>query len=315
MTWLLFALGTTLLTSFLPICNKLLLRTQTPALVAWKINTFSLPLLTIGTWLFTQCRFNFAHTGLNCTTQIPHVDLTFFIALLISAFLNWGATLLSTHALKQADASLVTPLLTFNPAFTAIIAWIALREQPGLRESIGIVMLLFGTYLLDVQNAATNLFEPLRTLVRRPGTLLALAASACWGATTVLEKLAIEHTTPPGGPLVALVSTIITVVLLTPDAWLAWKHSDKTAVAIDQPESHPSKAQLSPLLVAIVIAGIAPLFGFTAIAQGYVGYVTAIFKLSTVLTLLWARMLLSEGNLRSRLLGTCVMLLGAALIA
>src|SRR5579875_913186 len=37
-------------------------------------------------------------------------SLIFLTALLISAFLNWGATLLSTHALKQADASPVTPV-------------------------------------------------------------------------------------------------------------------------------------------------------------------------------------------------------------
>ncbi len=39
-----------------------------------------------------------------------------------------------------------------------------------------------------------------------------------WGTTTVLEKLAIEHVRPPSGPLVALVGTVTTVVLLTPNA-------------------------------------------------------------------------------------------------
>ncbi len=53
--WAVLALRTTVLTSVLPILNKQLLRDARPALVAWAINTFSLPLLAVGTFLLTQC--------------------------------------------------------------------------------------------------------------------------------------------------------------------------------------------------------------------------------------------------------------------
>jgi len=43
--------------------------------------------------------------------------------------------------------------------------------------------------------------------------------------------------------------------------------------------------------------------------------VTALFKLSAVFTVLWAWLFLGEGNLRSRLLGAFVMILGSALVA
>ena len=69
------------------------------------------------------------------------------------------------------------------------------------------------------------------------------------------------------------------------------------------------------LLPAILIAGIAPLFGFTAIALGLVGYVTALFKLGAVFTIVWAWLFLGEGNIRQRLLGASVMVVGGALIA
>jgi uncharacterized membrane protein len=49
---------------------------------------------------------------------------------------------------------------------------------------------------------------------------------------------------------------------------------------------------------AVLIAGSAPLFGFTAIALGLVGYVTMLFKLSAVLTVFWAWMFLDEGQIR-----------------
>ena len=47
----LLALVATILTSFLPILNKCLLRDSRPALVAWIINAASLPILGAGTLL------------------------------------------------------------------------------------------------------------------------------------------------------------------------------------------------------------------------------------------------------------------------
>jgi uncharacterized membrane protein len=68
-------------------------------------------------------------------------------------------------------------------------------------------------------------------------------------------------------------------------------------------------------LAASIISGVAPLFGFTAIALGLVGYVTALFKLSAIFTVLWAGLFLKEKSLHSRLLGVAIMVLGGTLVA
>lgn len=307
------ALIATILTSFLPILNKRILRDIRPAFVAWVINAASLPILAVGTLLLTQCTLHGGEAGLSffCTPQLPHVDALFSVALLASVVLNWAATLLSTIALEKADASLVSPLLTFNPAFTLLIAWLTLGEIPGVIQTLGVAIVLFGAYLLDVEEARAGLFAPLHVLLRRPGALLAIAASALWGSTTVLEKLAIEHMAPPSGPAIALLGTFFMVLLLTPGAFRA----SKEAPAAPQNGWKGLRIHASDIMIAVLIAGIAPLFGFTAIALGLVGYVTTLFKLSAVLTILWARVFLGEGQIRSRLLGAGVMIIGGILVA
>ncbi len=312
--YVLLALLATALTSFLPILNKFLLRDMRPAQVAWAINAASLPLLAVGTLLLTQCKImnQPGSAVVSCTTNLPHVDAIFLLALLGSALLNWMATLLSTVALAKADASLVSPLLTFNPAFTLLVAWPTLGEVPGLRQTIGVAVVLLGAYLLDVEEARTGALAPLQVLVQRPGTLLALIASALWGMTTVLEKLAIEHVTPPNGPLVALLGTALLVVFLTPGAF--WS-SRRTNASASRRTWGELRRHAATFVVAALIAGVAPLFGFTAIALGLVGYVTALFKLSAVLTILWAQLFLDEGNIRQRLFGAAVMVAGGILIA
>jgi uncharacterized membrane protein len=304
----LLALTATVFTSFLPILTKRILHDARPALVAWAINACSLPILAVGTFLLTQCRL----MPLSCTAQLPQLDGIFLLALLASVVLNWAATLLSTHALAQADASLVSPLLTFNPAFTLLIAWIALGEIPGLRQTIGVAVLLLGAYFLEVGEARTGVLTPLKVLLRRPGTVLAVIASAMWGTTTVLEKLAIEHMTPPSGPFVALTGTLLLVLFLTPNAFVS---SRKIDAGGQIKRAHGLRLHPRAFLLAAGIAGIAPLFGFTAIALGLVGYVTALFKLAAVFTIVWAWLFLGEENIRQRLLGAIVMLLGGVLIA
>src|SRR5260370_39412697 len=134
--YVLLSLAATGLTSLLPILNKHLLRDARPALVAWAINAFSLPILLLGTALLTQCHVR-SSLPLTCSIRLPRVDGIFLAALLGAAALNWGATVLSAHALAAADASLVSPLLTFNPAFTLLGAWLLLGERPGVRETLG----------------------------------------------------------------------------------------------------------------------------------------------------------------------------------
>jgi drug/metabolite transporter (DMT)-like permease len=310
----LLALVATILTSFLPILQKRLLRDTRPALVAWTVNAASLPILALGTLLLTQCSMTAdqAPLSFSCTPQVPHVDGIFVAALLTSVALNWAATLLSTYALAKADASLVSPLLTFNPAFTLLIAWLTLGESAGVRQTVGVGVVLFGAYLLEGEEARTGLLAPLRVLLRRPGAMLAIVASALWGTTTVLEKLSIEHMAPPSGPCVALVGTLLMLMLLTPGVF--WS-SDHTEASAHQGTWRGLRAHPRALTTAVLLAGIAPLFGFTAIALGPVGYVTALFKLSAVFTVLWARLFLGEGSLRPRLLGTVVMLVGGVLVA
>src|SRR5712691_51199 len=127
----LLALIATVLTSFLPILNKRILRDARPAMVAWVMNAASLPIEASGTLLLTQCSFPSLYGGVpfSCTVEVPHVDGIFVAALLASVALNWAATLLSTMALDKADASLVGPLL---------VAWLTLGEIPGVRQTAGV---------------------------------------------------------------------------------------------------------------------------------------------------------------------------------
>ena len=164
-------------------------------------------------------------------------------------------------------------------------------------------LIVTGSYLMNLSEARTFWWAPFRAMVTEPAIYLSILASLLWGLTPIPEKIAMQHSDPSSPPLVAFGSTaLMSLGLLVP---LLGRLRDTAS----QLATHPGGFG-----TAALIAGVAPVFGFSAIAFGLVAYVTAIFKLSAVFTVVWAALLLGETGVRDRLLGGAVMVLGALLV-
>jgi uncharacterized membrane protein len=286
--WLSFALTSALLTSFLPIINKRLLADTPVAVVVFGVNVLSLPLLGLAAVVLLP---------------IPRVDSVFWLGIIGSAVLNLVASLVSTQALKLGDASLVTPVLTFNPAFTLAIAAFTLGEIPSWVGGLGVLVILAGGYVLNLAQTESGWWRPITALLTQPEMALAVLASLVWGLTPISEKLAMQHSEPANPFLVAFGSTALMTLFLAP----LMLHQTKAPIPY-------FSSHRRGFLVAAAIAGIAPLFGFSAINLGPVGYVSAIFKLSTVFSVAWAVAFLRESVKKERLVGILLLMSGAILI-
>jgi len=286
--WVILALSAALLTSFNPLLYKRILKDADPLIVVWAVTLLGLPLLGIFTLLLTP--------------QMPQLDWAFLFAVLGSAGLNVAAHWASTKALKLEDASLVTPLLTFSPAFTILIAAIFLGESPSPRGLIGVGLLLVGAYWLT-RSSADDWFSPLKSLTLKPGILLVLFAGLLWAITPIFEKMAIQHTHPLSPRFAAFAVDLLLILLLTPPAL----SRGRSPLVNLRPYSRE-------LFLSGLIAGSAPGLGYTAFSLGPVGYVTTLFKFSSVITVIWAAFFLKERDLRRRLPASLLMVVGAILL-
>ncbi len=286
--WFPYALGAALLASFNPIVVKRLLRDTDVTVVAWAGQAFAVPLL-----------------GLTLVTffgPLPRVDGMFVVGIVGSAGLNAAAHLAVTRAYKDADASLVSPLLVVSPAITLLVSAFTLREILTPLPILGVTLILLGAYLLNLRSTR-DFAEPLRELLHNRSLLLALFAGLLWGLTPIFEKTAIRHTFPENSTAAAFAASLALALALLPV--MLWRARQPFAQI---------RAQAQGFLVLGLIGGIAPLLGYAAFRLGPVGYVSALFKLSAVFTLAWAYALLRERDLPRRLPGALIMLAGAALI-
>lgn len=289
MKWAFLALGAAVLTSFNPILYKRMLKDAEPLIVVWGVTLLSLPLL--GLFTFT------------ISSGFPAIDWLFIVGVLGSAGLNVIAQLASTRALKLADASLVTPLLIFSPVFTVLISAVFLGEIPSIRGLLGVGLILAGAYWLNPGFEARWL-APFKSLALTPGIALVLLAGLLWAITPLFEKTAILHTNPESPRFAAFVATTLLTIIMTPAVMMHGKS------AINRLSQYRRE-----LILAGLIAGIAPVLGYTAFSLGYVGYVTTLFKLSTLMTVIWSFLFLKERGMAQRLPASLVMVIGAILIA
>ncbi len=287
--WVVFALGAAALTSFNPILYKQMLKDADVIVVVWGVTWLALPLLA----LFT----------LALTPRFPRLDWLFALGVFGSAGLNAVAHLASTRALKLANVSLVTPLLIFSPVFTVLISAVSLGEIPSARGWLGVGLVISGAYWLNREPGA-GWFAPFKSLALTPAVALVLLAGLLWAITPIFEKTAILHTNPESPQLTALAVETLLFISLTP-----------AAVARGRASVGKLLLHRRAFFLAGLIAGIAPVLGYTAFSLGFVGYVTTLFKLSTLMTLLWSFLFLKEHGLAQRLPASALMVAGAILLA
>lgn len=286
--WAILAIGTAVLTSFNPILYKRMLKDADPIIVVWGVTLLSTPLL--GLFAFSL------------SPQFPDLDWIFVLGVLGSAGLNSLAHLASMKALKLADVSLVTPLLIFSPVFTVIISAFFLGEIPSVLGLLGIGLVLIGAYWLT-RNSETSLGTPFKSLALTPGVVLVLLAGLLWAITPLFEKTAIQHTNPESPRFAAFTITTLLVFALSPAV------ITKGKLAVRKLMLHRRE-----LILAGLIGGIAPILGYTAYSLGLVGYVTTLFKLSSMMTVIWSFIFLKERGLAQRLPGSVIMIIGVVLI-
>lgn len=157
----------------------------------------------------------------------------------------WGGsalgTLLFTEAIRTGNPTTAVLLQKTQPIFAIIMAKMALGERLDKRQWMWLAVALVAAYLVSFGTT------PPADLLRHapPAALLALAAAALWGGSTVLGRFALE-----GIPFQALTS--LRIVTATPLlVLLAWLRP--------HPWPAPSLPQALSLLALALVPGLGAL--------------------------------------------------------
>lgn len=231
---------------------------------------------------------------------MPSLSKQFWHALLVGGSLNTLTTLLYMKSLKYADVSLATPLLTFTPLFLLVTSPIIMGEYPSPAGVIGVIMIVVGAYVLNLNDARQGLLKPLKLLVENRGARYMLLVAFIWSITSNYDKI---------GALAS--STLFWIfgmnaycsLLLTP---LILKNKVFKSMSIEN---------IKPALMAGTMHAFMSVFQIAAVTMALVAYVIAIKRMNAIISVMLAKLLLEEREIKYRIAGAAFMVAGAVLIS
>ena len=284
MLWFVFSLLTAISEATKDAISKKGLERMDEYMVAWLVRFMPLPFFLI----------------LLLFVDIPPIDTTFWIALVGGGTINVIATIMFVKAIKISPLSLTLPMLTFTPIFLLLTSPIMVGEFPSLIGIAGILLIVLGAYMLNIKDRKRGIFSPFRSLVKERGPLLMLCVAAMWSITSNFDKIGMVHSNLVFWlvSVYAFLSVFLFLIMLC-----------------------KSKRKLSKLknnVKIIPLFGIVPamigIFQMTALTLTIVPYVISIKRTSSIFGTLYGYFLFREKEIKQRMLGAVIMVMGVLLI-
>ena len=161
---------------------------------------------------------------------------------------NIGACLLFFEALRRSPLSVTIPILAFVPVFAALGGWFTLQEHLLWQQWVAVALVGLGALFLNtVPDDYRRPLHFLGSLGRETGSLLMIGVALCWAATSVLDKMAMEHCSPE---MHAGVQTLAMGVVLT--LWLSIRGRSREMLGVME---YPA-AFFGGVAVAVVALGL-----------------------------------------------------------
>jgi len=284
MTWVFFAFLTALFRSLTDVAGKFGLKNMDEYIVAWALSFFALPLLI----------------PLLFFIEIPDISPGFWIAILVSGTLNIATAILYLKAIKLADLSLVIPLSTFTPLFLLITSPLIVGEFPNIFGLIGILLIVFGSYILNIKEKKDGLFAPFKALISNKGAQLMLLVAFIWSITSNFDKIGLQNSSPI---FYGIAINIFITIGITPFVLFKSKKNIKQI-----------PKNLKSLIPVGIFHGLMIIFHMIAISMTLVAYLISIKRTSAIISVLFGAIIFKEKGLKERILGVIIMIIGVLCI-
>ncbi len=252
---------------------------------------------------------------------IPVTGDRFLFAVAITAGLNIIATILTYRALATTDISLAIPMISFTPVFLIGTSFLILHELPTVGGAIGILIIVSGSYVLNLSPGQKSILDPVRSIARHPGVLYMLIVAFLYAIAVNFDKMVVQESdTVFGSSVVCLVigSAFVIIALVSyQKTWTLHRIKKDLPVAT---ELKPASPGYSYCWMAGAFTFIGILLTIESIVINYaytlqiVPYVIAFKRMSIILTVLSGAIVFHEPDFGRRLAGAVLMVLGAVLI-
>jgi len=226
----------------------------------------------------------------------------FWVNILIAVVLAVAGYVFLWYALKSTDLSVLGPINAYKAVLGLLLGVVLIGEVPSLVGLIGVGLIVAGSYFVIDRVPGQGRRSAFRQFVREPGIQLRFAALLCSATESVFLKRALLLSSPL---TTFLIWTVLCFAIAATAAVL------KRDVAAEVTRLRSEWRTLLWLAATTALMQLATILTFGKLQ---VGYSLALFQLSTLITVYLGHRYFQERDLRRRLFGAMIMVIGAILI-
>ena len=234
---------------------------------------------------------------------LGELGVAFWANMLTAVVLAVAGYVIFAHALRSTDLSVLGPLNAYKAVLSLLLAVVLIGEVPTLFGLIGVTLIVAGSYFVIDRVPGQARSSAFRAFTGQPGVQLRFGALICSATESVFLKRALLLSSPVTTFLIWVVCCFAIAVIGT-----ALLRSGLAA------ERTRLRREWRTFLWLAATTGLMQLTTLLTFATLQVGYSVALFQLSTLVTVYLGHRYFQEGNIRRRLLGSLVMVIGAMLI-
>lgn len=213
------------------------------------------------------------------------------------------AFLLVMQGIKSLEISEALPLLVLTPGLVAFFAWIFLGDSLKIIEIVGMIFLLFGTYILQI-NRRRGIWAPVKAFIKTKEHYYIFGALILFTTTSVLDKALLGGFKVPLNAFFGFQHLFFAFVFLL----LALVYSNKKELR------NSFKFSWSLIGVLAVVTIIYRYSYLYAVKIAPVALVLSIKRVSVFFAVLIGGTLFQDRNLLRRVVAAGMMIIGAVLI-
>lgn len=286
--WFWLALASAVLGAVDIILSKKALQKVSAAVLSWSLFVMPIPLLIYLTFL----------------EGIPTLNLFFFIGVFGSSLVFVLGKTIGSGILKKNLISKILPLTSFGGVFTYIFGLIFLSESIRLIPLLGLISIIFGSYILNADQAREDFLKPFKLIFLKKESLVYLLAIMLGSATVILDKTALNNTAPTSPIFTILFEQIIMSIML---GVYMIKRESKTWVI----EIRKNFGILFLNSIAFIAVGLLVFYAYT---DAPVALVTGVKRLQIFFILLMSYLFFKDKPTKHVWIATVIMILGVLMI-
>ncbi len=263
--------------------------------------------------LFKERALGFSATLalLNLVLAIPFFFLINFstltfsglIVLFIKSILGALAFLCVMIGIKNLELSKALPLLVLTPGLVAIGALIFLRESLTQLEILGMILLLIGTYILQLKQNQKFL-DPWRAFIKSKGHRYIVGALILFTITSILDKAILKNFNVPVNAFMGFQHFFLAIIFLSFIIFTGKSNQVKSVFR-------------NSFKFMIILAVVTIIYRYTqilAVKTAPVALVLSLKRISVFFAIIIGGRIFKEHNLLQRAVATAIMIAGAVLV-